>query len=92
MNTKRARVRYRRTAITVPKEVLDTVDRAARTAGESRSAFISRILDVAVRAKRSAQITERLNALFRDEALAEMDRQEAEDLGSASAKWPAERW
>jgi hypothetical protein len=90
MNTKKAP--YRRTAITVPRDVLDAVDRAAQAYGESRSHFISRILQTAVRARRSAAITRRLNELFRDEERAEQDRSEAVTLGRAAIDWSDERW
>ncbi len=55
-------------AITVPEEVLAEVDAAARARGETRSGFISRILRTALRARRDAGITRRLNELFADES------------------------
>jgi len=51
---------HRKTAIAVPAEILDEVDRAARARGESRSRFITRVLRLAVRARRDAEVTRRL--------------------------------
>ena len=83
---------HRKTAIAVPEDVLDEVDRAARTRGESRSRFISRILRLAMRARRDAEITRRLDALFADESLAEGQQREAEDLARLAVDWTDERW
>jgi mRNA-degrading endonuclease toxin of MazEF toxin-antitoxin module len=55
---------YRKTAIAVPEQLLADVDRAAHARGESRSAYISRVLAVAVRAPRDAEITRKLDELF----------------------------
>jgi len=82
----------RKTAIAVPEEILDEVDRAARARGESRSAFISRVLRLAMRARRDAEITRRLDALFADEPLAEEQRREAESLGRLTVDWSDETW
>ena len=83
---------HRKTAIAVPEDVLDEVDRAARTRGESRSRFISRILRLAMRARRDAEITRRLDALFADESLAEGQQRDAEDLARLAVDWTDERW
>jgi len=83
---------HRKTAIAVPEDVLDEVDRAARARGESRSAFISRILRLAMRARRDAEVTRRLDALFADEATAEQRREDAEQLSSLAVDWRDERW
>ena len=80
------------TAIAIPEDVLDEVDRAARARGESRSRFISRILRLAMRARRDAEITRRLDALFANEPLAEEQRREAEDLGGLAVDWSDEPW
>src|SRR5579884_1710649 len=64
------RVAYRKTAIAMPEELLADVDRAANARGESRSAYIARVLAVAVRARRDAEITKKLDALFADDRLA----------------------
>ena len=83
---------HRKTAIAVPEDLLDEVDRAARTRGESRSRFISRILRLAMRARRDAEITRRLDALFADESLAEGQQRDAEDLARLAVDWADERW
>ena len=83
---------HRKTAIAVPAEILDEVDRAARARGESRSRFITRVLRLAVRARRDAEVTRRLDALFADESLAEEHRREADDLARHAVDWADERW
>ena len=83
---------HRKTAIAVPAEILDEVDRAARARGESRSRFITRVLRLAVRARRDADVTRRLDALFADEPLAEEQRHEAGDLARHAVDWADERW
>ncbi len=83
---------HRKTAIAVPAEILDEVDRAARARGESRSRFITRVLRLAVRARRDAEVTRRLDALFADESLAEEQRREADDLARQAVDWADDRW
>lgn len=83
---------HRKTAIAIPAELLEAVDEAARERGESRSAFISRVLRLAVRARRNSEITRRLNAVFADEALAEAQRREASEVGEIAAFGEDERW
>ena len=83
---------HRKTAIAVPEEILDEVDRAARARGESRSRFISRILRLALRARRDAEITRRLDALFADESVAEAVRQESDELARLGVDWGDESW
>ena len=83
---------HRKTAIAVPAEILDEVDRAARARGESRSRLITRVLRLAVRARRDADVTRRLDALFADESLAEEQRREADDLARHAVDWADERW
>ena len=83
---------HRKTAIAVPEEILDEVDRAARARGESRSRFISRILRLALRARRDAEITRRLDALFADESVAEAVRRESDELARLGVDWGDESW
>jgi hypothetical protein len=83
---------HRKTAIAVPEDLLEAVDEAARARGESRSAFISRILRIALRARRNAEITRRLDALFADEALAAGQVREADVWEGIAADWDDERW
>lgn len=58
-----------RTAIAIPEDLLAEVDAAARQRNESRSAFITRVLQAAIRARRDRDITRRLDALFADPAV-----------------------
>ena len=83
---------HRKTAIAVPEEILAEVDRAARARGESRSRFISRILQLAVRARRDAEVTQRLDALFADESLRQEQRRETSKLAELGIDWASERW
>ena len=83
---------HRKTAIAVPEEILEEVDRAAHERGESRSRFISRVLRLAVRARRDAEVTRRLDALFADESLREDQRREADELAQLGINWASERW
>ena len=79
-------------AITVPEDVLSEVDEAARARGESRSGFISRVLRTALKARRDAGITQRLNELFADEdAVIEQDRVTRE-MDSVGSDWSDESW
>jgi len=82
----------RKTAIAVPEELLEAVDRAAAERGESRSRFINRVLREAVRARRDAAITARLDALFASEDMQSAQRQAAEALDDAAVDWNDERW
>jgi metal-responsive CopG/Arc/MetJ family transcriptional regulator len=67
----------RKTAIAIPQDLLEDVDRAAVERGESRSRYITRVLRFAVRARRDAEITRRLDALFASEAVKAEQRQGA---------------
>jgi hypothetical protein len=82
----------RKTAIAIPEDVLNEVDRAARARGESRSRFISHVLRLAIRARRDAQITRRLDALFADESLAREQLDAADDLARLAVDWTEEDW
>ena len=82
----------RRTAITVPGTILANVDRAAKARGESRSRFISRVLEAAIAARNDADITRRLNRLFRDPEVAREQKTTAAALDRAGTRWPGERW
>ena len=79
-------------AITVPEEVLIEVDRAARERGESRSGFISRLLRAAMRARRDAEITKRLDELFADPEMAAEQTRVAAELDRAGTDWSDESW
>lgn len=81
-----------KTAIAVPKEVLADIDRAARALGESRSKYITRVLRAAVRARRDAEITKRLNELFAEDDMVAAQRAEASSLDKVGTSWTDERW
>ena len=83
---------YRKTAIAVPGELLDDVDRAARARGESRSKYITRILRAAVRARRDVEITRRLNEMLAEESIAIEQRDVAAELDKVGSDWTDERW
>jgi len=82
----------RKTAIALPAELLADVDRAAHDLGESRSRYIARILRLAVRARRQAAVTRRLDELFADPAFAAEQRRSAAELDTAGTGWDDERW
>jgi hypothetical protein len=82
----------RKTAIAVPDDLLVAVDRAARERRESRNRFVTRVLRYAVRARRDADITRRLNELFADAELAERQRQGASEWDVIGTAWTDERW
>jgi hypothetical protein len=83
---------YHKTAIAVPQALLADVDRAATERGESRSAYITRVLAVAVRARRDAEITKKLDELFADERTKKSQRRSAAVLDGAGTDWTDERW
>ncbi len=82
----------RKTAIAVPEELLESVDRAARERGESRSRFVCRVLELAVRARRDAEVTNRLDDLFADDSLRDEQRSDVEKLEEVAVDWTNERW
>jgi metal-responsive CopG/Arc/MetJ family transcriptional regulator len=79
-------------AITVPEDVLAAVDSAAKERGESRSGFISRVLRTALRARRDAAITRRLNMLFMKEDLVAEQRRLTREMDAAGTDWSTETW
>jgi hypothetical protein len=91
-NTEGNTMAHRKTAIAVPEALLSDVDRAATERGESRSAYITRVLTVAVRARRDAEITKKLDELFADERIRRAQRLGAAVLDSAGTDWTDERW
>lgn len=82
----------RKTAIAVPHDLLAAVDRAARERHESRNRFVTMVLRHAVRARRDAEITRRLNELFARREFAEEHRREASALDATGTPWTDERW
>ncbi len=79
-------------AITVPEDVLAGVDAAAKARGESRSGFISRVLRAALRARRDAAITRRLNELFMNEDAVAEQRRLTREMDAADTDWSNEAW
>jgi metal-responsive CopG/Arc/MetJ family transcriptional regulator len=82
----------RKTAIALSDDLLSAVDRAARARRESRNRFVTRVLQEAVRARRDADVTKRLNDLFADSELAEEQTRAADELDAAGTDWNDERW
>jgi metal-responsive CopG/Arc/MetJ family transcriptional regulator len=82
----------RKTAIAVPDDLLAEVDRAARERHESRSRFVTAVLRHAVRARRDAEITRRLNELFATPDLGKQQSREAAELDAIGTDWSNERW
>ena len=82
----------RKTAIAVPNDLLVAVDRAARQRHESRNRFVTRVLQYAVRARRDADITRRLNELFAASAFEAQQSREASELDAMGTPWTDERW
>jgi metal-responsive CopG/Arc/MetJ family transcriptional regulator len=82
----------RKTAIAVPDDLLAAVDRMARARRESRNRFVIRVLEHAVRARRDAEITQRLNELFTVSELAEQQSREASELDLIGSDWSDEAW
>ena len=79
-------------ALTIPEDVLEAVDAAARERGESRSGFVSLVLRAAMRARSDADITRRLYEIFADPAVAAEQLRVAEELDSAGTDWSDETW
>ena len=82
----------RKTAIAVPDDLLAAVDRVARARHESRNRFVTRVLRQAVRARRDADITRRLNELFAIPELAERQSGEASEWDRVGSDWSDEHW
>ncbi len=79
-------------AITIPEDVLAAVNTAAKECGESRSGFISRVLRAALRARRDAAITRRLNTLFMNEDAVAQQRRLTREMDAAGNDWSNESW
>lgn len=85
-------MRLHKTAIAVPESLLVDVDRAANERGESRSAYITSVLAMAVRSRRDAEITRKLDELFADARAKTAQRRETAALDEAGTDWTDERW
>jgi hypothetical protein len=82
----------RKTAIAVPADLLSAVDRAARERNQSRNQFVLLVLQEAVRARRDAEITRRLNELFAEPDVVDEQRRTAAELNAVGAAWEDESW
>lgn len=82
----------RKTAIAVPADLLSAVDRAAQDRNQSRNQFVLLVLQEAVRARRDAEITRRLNKLFAEPDIAEEQRSTAAELNAVGTTWEDEAW
>ena len=82
----------KKTAVALPENLLRTIDAAARDRGESRNAFVTRVLMAAMTARRDREITRKLDELFADPALREHERLSAQHLAAAGTDWSDERW
>lgn len=82
----------RKTAIAMSADLLDAIDDAARERGESRSRFIGNVLRMALRARRDAAITRRLNELFSDPKLSSAQAHTTSSLRRFESDWDEERW
>lgn len=82
----------RKTAIALSDDLLSAVDRAARARHESRNRFVTRVLEEAVRARRDAEVTRRLNTLFADAELGREQSRTAAELDAGGTDWSDERW
>jgi len=81
-----------KTAIAIPDDLLSAVDRAAQSRGESRNRFVTRVLQEAVRARRDAEVTRRLNELFAHGEIAQEQTHTASELDRVGTDWSDERW
>ncbi len=82
----------RKTAIAIPDDLLAAVDRAALERHQSRNGFVTLVLRHAVRARRDAEITRRLDEVFATPATASQHTHEASELDATGTDWSDERW
>jgi hypothetical protein len=85
-------VALRKTAIALSDELLSAIDQAATDRKQSRNRFVTQVLEQAVRARRDADVTRRLDALFADPAVDEAQSRQAAELDAAGTDWSDERW
>jgi len=81
----------RKTAISIPEELLVQVDQAATDLGESRSRYITRILEASVKARRDAEVTRRLDVLFAAEPQRQSQGQASGDVDEDTS-WREDGW
>jgi len=82
----------RRIVIAIPEDLLAAVDGAAGARGETRSRFVTTVLQEAVRANSDAEITTRLNRLFAEPDLAAEQSRTTQELDALVTEWSDERW
>lgn len=82
----------RKTAIALPPELLMELDRMARKRRESRNRFITQVLEEAVRVRRDAEVTRRLDELFADPVLRREQVRGAAVLDTVGTDWSDENW
>ncbi len=82
----------RKTAIALPPELLMELDRMARIRRESRNRFITQLLEEAVRVRRDAEVTRRLDQLFADPELRREQVRGAVALDVVGTDWSDESW
>ena len=82
----------RKTAIALPPELLLELDRMARKRRESRNRFITQLLEEAVRVRRDAEVTRRLDELFADPELRREQVRGAVALDVVGTDWSDENW
>lgn len=68
------------------------LDRMARMRRESRNRFITHVLEEAVRARRDAEVTRRLDELFADPDLRREQVSGAVELDVVGTDWSDESW
>ncbi len=73
-------------AISVPVDVVEQVDRAAKQRGVTRSRYITDVLRRVAAARRDAEITRRVNALFADPGLVEEQKKTARELAAIASR------
>ena len=74
------RMATRKLAISVPEDVVQDVDAAAKKRGMTRSGFITDILRRIARARSDAEISRRVNEVFADPEVAEEQAKTARQL------------
>lgn len=82
----------RKTAIALPPELLVELDHMARIRRESRNRFITQLLEEAVRVRRDAEVTRRLDELFADPELRREQVRGAVALDVVGTDWSDESW
>jgi predicted transcriptional regulator len=82
----------REVAIPLSDELLSAIDKAARARRESRNRFVTRVLQEAVRARRDAEVTKRLNDLFADGEFDQEQARVASEWDAVGTDWSGECW